>query len=345
MGGRDWEDQPRGKPEVMERRQQWRPRALASAESLAGALAGRRRPILDRACRAAAWYERLFRRVRPFGGWMPLMFEFGAADGERHPGGAQAARQATRPAGRAAVRVPDEPGPQTGFRSEPPAAQTTGPFAAARPNRSLRVRPPLRLAVLRAVREDSSTAGTAANAMAAGFAPALISHAARSRREVRGGFPVGAPSIPSPVVAVAPSSEPAGLAASWPAQTAPANTFQPAGPMSRASIPSAAGIPYTGSMDAPALHSRSVVEQLVEQMAVARAVPGLELRLHRRSDPAAAEGDTQSAAPLPSAADAPPPARSTAPAPAPIDLNSIVDQVQRTLIRRQQRARERKGLY
>jgi hypothetical protein len=124
----------------------------------------------------------------------------------------------------------------------------------------------------------------------------------------------------------------------------------------------------TSSMEAATPQPKSVIEQLVEQMAVPKPVPGLELRVVRRGEPATAiesistpalerspespeemqvfpvvpprTGAPSTAAPAPTSA------MPAAPAPAiTMDVNAIVDKVHQTLIRRQQRARERKGLY
>jgi hypothetical protein len=94
---------------------------------------------------------------------------------------------------------------------------------------------------------------------------------------------------------------------------------------------------------------KSLVEQLVEQMELQRPVPDLELRLVRRNEPSPPA--EPSARPASDAVSEDPrelknaPPRPAAPAAPAIDVRAIADKVYHRLVRKEQRARERKGWY
>ena len=394
-------------PRSIAKRQQWRPHGLASAESLTALLGRRRSVFLERSQRLSAWYDRLFRRVRPFQGWTPLPLEITlpVRDGMPHSSS------------------------RAGLTGRPLFARAEGDRRHDRQVSRLPIRSPIRLAVLGAVREDfaaeTENAHHPAVATVAGPALALVPQAARSRREVRGGFPMSANPIPgfaAPAIPATRTTEPlrssieqAQLARSKrsasevrtvsrvsvpalpampivpsmsvippqhreipgsdpslePATPRPGSLVEQlrpstgeTGTVPRTSVPplpvtsTASSMPaippphqeisgYGRSLEPATSQPRNVVEQLVDQMVFPTLVPGLELRLVRRDEPPAPPEpssspgrDTPSAVHPHGLANAPP----QPPAPA-IDVNAIADKVYRRLVRNQQRARERKGLY
>ncbi len=95
----------------------------------------------------------------------------------------------------------------------------------------------------------------------------------------------------------------------------------------------------------PDAKSPTAIERLLEQTRKPAPLPGLEIRLVRRSEPE--EGDQRRPADArdrvrPNPPASPPP--TTPPAPQ-LDINAVADKVHQILVRRQQFERERKGFY
>jgi len=146
------------------------------------------------------------------------------------------------------------------------------------------------------------------------------------RQEVRGGFPGSSPSV---------------LPGSPPIRMAPAAEQGLAGPQAASSLP--AQRPATLSQPR---EPQGIVEKLLERSGLPMPLPGLELRLVSPENQASLAGrPPESEEREPSeetASNQPaPPARPTPQ----LDIDTIADTVYRTLMRRQQLERERRGLF
>lgn len=345
----------------------WRPANLHTINSILTESSRRSHLSFASAQQILTWHEQFARRVTPWGGWPSLPLEFSPEKSTRVDkaldGGEIHSFTATSVSSKEAGTAPtaDRPSPLWPrlIPSRPPVR-----FAILRPPRAGDGNPPrsefdggrsmfpsrsgdfglyrdegsgarLPLAPPRSVQSDSIPPESLNETKQASwlppritpFEPRIILSASTSpRHEVRGGYPT---------------------ITSWPALLSKTETFR-AKPETEPTRVEVVEAPIQQTLELSNPESpNGAIQKLIERTVLPVPLPGMELRLTRRgrqdADPEDKTYDARERPPQPDARSPLPP--SAPPERLPLDLNAVAEKVYQTLMRRQQRERERRGLY
>lgn len=343
-------------PSGLHERQSWQPHALYGLESLLTGIMRHTGPFLSNTARLYAWCGQFARRVRPW--WSPLSLVVSA--GEGLPEGQMRAAQTTQVISRSESAHHTELSRVSNVRDL--SGWLSVPSIPLQPIQHLNpVQPPrlvpalFRPAIESAVLQAAQTTPRSGSANhtelpsvpnvndlrswppvfgVPAFQPALsFSVSSKSRRELRGGFPV---SQPSQAMLTDVEQRKAAPAISPPAQ----QTADHMAPLFFTAEQAAARPGPTAGLGA--------LEKLLERTDLPAPLPGIELRLVSPEilAPAARRpaNDAEDGQPLKNELTPPAPVPAASPAPQ-LDINTVADRVYQTIIRRQQLERERRGLY